>query len=325
MNRDVRVRNLAEIMNRHDRFPMPFKSLRTLSGGSGGAYLVAAMFTASYREKADRLAASCEKFGLSYVMHEVPTVHSSISSRGTDDLAYTKANFIRHVLAAHETSVLYLDADCEFTARPVLIDGLADSACDFAIYNGFADEQTDRFVPVEISLSPGEPAVKNRFYRFSGGARWRSATQLVCSGCTQFYRNSFAARALLARWHRTIAAFPGCGDDPCMDFAFNNLGRRSWVRWSLKTQWLPKSYARYAWWIHVQPVINHPDFPAASKFIPLKDPAGRSRFYRSLMEPRNPCSLFPRDCIVDTQRRVLCRLIDGQLVDVEPLSQEFWL
>jgi hypothetical protein len=43
------------------KFPLPVKSLRVLSGGRAGPYVIVAMFTASYSHKADRLIASCEK------------------------------------------------------------------------------------------------------------------------------------------------------------------------------------------------------------------------------------------------------------------------
>ena len=45
-------------------FPLPFKSLRTISGGKEGLFVIGAMFTAAYSNKTERLAASCEKFGL---------------------------------------------------------------------------------------------------------------------------------------------------------------------------------------------------------------------------------------------------------------------
>jgi len=149
---------------------------------------------------------------------------------------------------------------------------------------------------------------------------------LVCSGCTQFYRNSLAARALLSRWHQTIAAFPGSADDWCLDFVFNNLGRRSWLSWLLKAYWLPSSYARYAWWIHTKPIINHPDFPAGSSgFSPIEDPRGRKDVYHSLMKRRNPDWHFPPDCIIDVEQHMVCKLVDGQLVPIEPTDQNFWL
>lgn len=307
------------------KFPSPMVSLRVAGGGKARSYVIAAMFTASYSPKADRLIRSCEKLGLPYDIHEVPTVHRSISSRGTDDLSYTKANFIRHRLDAHKKPILYVDADCEFVSEPVLIDRLVGSGCDFAIHNGFASERTERFVPIELSPSPDQPPIKDRFYRFAGGERWYSETQLVSSGAVQFYANSLAARALLSRWHRTIATFtPGRADDSCLDFTYNNLGRRSWLWWLLRVHWLPKAYARYPMWIYVRPIIDHPDWPSPSYFNSLRgqDPKGRKRFYPSLMERR--AFPFPPNCIIDTEQRLVCQLIDGELVPIEPLDESFW-
>jgi hypothetical protein len=197
-------------VNSAKHFPLPFKSMRILSGGAEGAFVVGAVFTQAYAAKAERLAASCEKFGLQYAIHQVPSVHRATSARGSGDLAYTKANIIRSLLAAHKKPVLYVDADCEFVSPPGLIDQLVRSGRDFAIYNWLADDDTDKFRPIELSPSPGEPPAANRFYRFSGSVDWVSASQLMCSGCVQFYADSFPARALLRRWHRTVASFPDC-------------------------------------------------------------------------------------------------------------------
>src|SRR5690242_12526579 len=121
------------------RFPIPFKSLRVIRGGKEGPYVVGSLFTASYAAKADRLIASCEKYGLPYTVHEVPTVHASISEKGTDDIGYTKPNFIRKLLAEHKRPILFVDADCEFMAEPTLINEYVRTGCDFAVYNYCAD------------------------------------------------------------------------------------------------------------------------------------------------------------------------------------------
>lgn len=149
-------------------FPSPMKFLGTSSGGKDGPYVIGAMFSAAYSEKAKRLAASCERFALPYVIHEVPTVHRSISLRGSDDLAYTKPNFIRHLLATHGKPVLYLDADCEFVSEPDLIKDLIGSRCDFSIHNGCAEEYTDMYVPLPLRLQSDGPVIRNRFYRYGG-------------------------------------------------------------------------------------------------------------------------------------------------------------
>jgi hypothetical protein len=314
------------VVNRADGFPIPFSSLRTFSGGEDRPYVIGAMFTGAYRAKAERLAASCARFELPYVLHEVPTVHRSISGRGTDDPRYTKANFIHHMLEAHRKPVLYLDADCEFVAQPELIDELVRSGCDFAIYNWFADERTECFIPVELTPSGGGPAMRNRFYRFLGSEAFFTGKQLKCNGLVQFYGNSIAARALLSRWHGTIAVFPGCTDDSALSFTYNNLTKQSWLWWLLKVRWLPKSYARIAWWIYEKPIINHADLPSKStSFRKIDDPRGRKQFYLSLMAQRKPNQLYAQDCIIDTEQHMLCRLDDGRLVPVGPIDQTLWL
>jgi hypothetical protein len=313
-------------MNRATTFPVPFNSLRTISGGRDGSYVIGAMFTAAYRANAERLAASCARYGLPYAIHEVPTIHRSISGRGSDDLSYTKPNFIRYLLATHKKPVLYLDADCEFMAQPKLIDELVKTRCDFAIYNWFADPNTACFIPIELSPCDDEPPVKNRFYRFLGCEHYFTTKQLKCNGLVQFYGNSIAAGALLSRWHRAIASFPGCTDDSVLSFTFNNLTKHSWLFWLLNVRWLPKSYARISWWICTEPVINHSDLPTKSgRFIKINDPRGRKQFYHSLMEQRRPVAHFPPDCIIDTEQHMLCQLVEGQLVPVGQADQTFWL
>ena len=314
-------------MSEPNTFPIPFKSLRTLSGGNGGSYIVGAMFTAAFLSKAERLAASCARHGLSYTLHEVPTVHRSISSHGTDDPTYTKANFIHFLLTAHRKPVLYVDADCEFSSAPELIEALARSRCDFAIYNWFADRYTDSFIPIELDSSASAPLAKRRYYRFlARGEAFFTNAQLKCSGLVQFYRNSLAARGLLARWYRTIVTFPGCADDAALNFTFNNLTRLSWLSWLLRVQWLPKSYARIAWWIYEEPVINHPELPTRSIWhAEIKDPQGRKEFYFSRMEPRKPVGLFPRGYIIDAEQRMLCKLEDGRVVPIGPIGKTLWL
>ena len=308
-------------------FPLPFRSLRTIRGAGDRHFLVGAMFTAAYADQAERLAASCRRFALPFVLHEVPAVHRSISARGTDDLAYTKANFIRHLLASHRMPILYLDVDCEFLEAPALIDELVAGGCDFAIYNWFADEgPTDCFLAVDLSPGPGEPPVAGRFYRFLVRESFCSTTQLKCNGLVQFYANSLGARALLARWHRTIATFPASTDDGSLTFTFNNVTRRSWLSWRLKVRWLPGSYARVSWWIFTKPIINHPGLPSRStSFREIVDLRGRKRIYPSLLRARESVSGFHEGSIIDTERHMICELVDGRPVPIGRLDQPLWL
>ena len=283
------------------------------------------MFTPAYSEQAARLAASCEQFGLPYELHEVPTVHASISTRGSNDPSFTKANFVHHLLKTHKKAVLYLDADCEFSAPPDLLTELVRSRCDFAIYNWFSDQYTDMFKPVEI-LAEDSTLIKGRYFRFAGSVDWYTETQLMCSGLAQFYSNSLAARTLLRKWHQTIIDYPGTADDQCLDFTYNNLGWFSWRCWFLKARWLPKAYARIAFWIYANPVINHPEYPTKNdQFARIKDPTGRRKqFYWKLIPKLEAAPLLPRDRIVDTKEGLLCKVVDGQVIPVERTEEKFW-
>jgi hypothetical protein len=304
-------------------FPLPFRPLAGLRGGKNASYVIVGMFTGHYRAGAERLAASCERFGLAYELHEVPMVHRSISVRGTDDLSFTKANFIAHMLAAHAKPVLYIDADCEILSPPTLIDELVQSGHDFAIYNWCAGAANEMYLPIELG-GDGAPQTGKRYYR-AGGVPQQSDEQLLCSGCVQFYRPTFAARALLKKWHQAIASMAGCADDMVLDFTFNNLSRWSLLGFFLRPAWLPKAYARIAWWIHDQPVINHPDFPSPiSEFKPVTH-ATRKRVYDSLMRKRREKGRYPPGCIIDTQEKLICRLVDGQPVRVGEIKETLWL
>ena len=287
------------------------------------------MFTRSYAEKAERLIASCQKFNLPYVLHETPEVHRSISPYGGEDLAYTKPNFIRWLLSSHKMPILYVDCDCEFDAEPVLVDQLVESRVDFAIYNWYADSYTDRFSPLPTEQSP-ESKSQPRFYQFAGSIDLFGTDQLGCSGLVQFYARSLPARALLAKWHEAIIRLPHCADDAVLTFTYNNLGKYSWLRRALKTYWLPKAYARISYWIYEQPVIDHPDpyVPDAARkaFAKLEDPGGRKPVYKSRLERRTPSDpAIPRDCVIDVEQRMLCRVADGQLAPFAEAPGRFWI
>jgi hypothetical protein len=296
------------------------------------AFMVASLYTPNYRSLAERLAASLNRMGMPFVLFEVPTVHRSISSQGTDDPAYTKANFLRFLFDTYGVPVLYVDCDCVLRSEPRLIRCLVEAGTEFAIYNWLADEHTDAFVPVELRGADGQvvkPA--DRFYRFWYSIDAFSPTQLVCSGATQFYANTAASRALLDTWAAVIAEHPGVADDQCLDVAFNF---RLPAERKPKALWLDKAYARYLFWIYARPVIDHPQIPAGKRLptaphVPL--PAG-PRYHLQLAEMRTDARLLPRDCLIDTQRKRLLRsqpsaAQPGQVeaVDIGPLLQELYL
>jgi len=115
--------------------------------------------------------------------------------------------------------------------------------------------------------------------------------------------------------------FPGCADDHCLDFAFNNGGSRIP---GLRPFWLPKAYARCPWWIYVKPVVDHPDFPADSagfKLIPEAPDA--MRFFEARAERTE--GRFPETCVIDVRERRMYEYVDGRLISLGPTELQFWV
>jgi len=299
----------------------PFNSLRTMSGGGNSSYIVTSMFTEAFQAKAKKLAASCERLAISYELHEVATVHHSISPRGTNDLRFTKPCLIRRMLLKHRKPVLYVDSDCQFISSPQLIENLAQDGVDFAIYNWCADRYNDRYMPITFE---GVPASSRRFFKYSGCVNSLTTDQLISSGLVQYYGLSVAAWKFLGVIQKAIEMNNGAAEDKVVDFAFNNLDRfvGRWPR--LSPFWLPKSYARMAFWIHVEPVIDHPDFPNGETAADIVHPK-LERFYQSRAQMREvDGGIFGLNSVVDVQLGRVLRNSDGQQTWVAT-DEKFWI
>jgi tetratricopeptide (TPR) repeat protein len=281
-----------------------------------GAYVVGAMMTPDFTRCGERLAASCRAHSLPLALFEVPTVHRSISVKGSGDPRYTKANFVSFLLERYGRPVLYLDVDCVIAQRPERIERLMADRVDFAIFNWLAEEHTEAYVPANL-----EP--RGRFYRFSHSIDHRSDTQLLCSGAVQWYHRTPAARALLDAWQAVIERAPGAADDKCLDLAFNNFPQRSpRLNWA----WLEKPYARIAWWIYVPPVIDHPEIPHLNDgFVGLDELDGRPRIHYGHVQPQAVSYIFPKELLIDTETRTLLRLEAGNWRPQRVFSTELWL
>ena len=217
-----------------------------------------------------------------------------------------------------------MDADCYFVEYPWAIKGFVQNGHDFAIYNWLADEHTEAYVPTDrINNLPAHLIEAGRFYEFSHSLDYYATDQLVCSGAVQFFGNTAKARTLLQLWQETVAKFPGSSDDGCMDYAFNNGGNQL----DLKLAWLEKAYARYAWWLYVSPVINHPDFPSLEQsFVPIPKYPDRKRVYIERTERRLVQYVFPKGCLIDIKKRRLLKVEGNVLTPVgEGLGREIWI
>lgn len=283
-------------------------TLAASSGTVGRSYIVCAMFTRGYKDKADRLIASLRALNLEYAVYEVPAVHRSVSPAGTDDLSFSKPNFIAFVMRQFEKPVLYVDADMAFRQAPLVFDTLRD---DFAICNWLANDATDAWVPAPHQDVP-------RYWTFSHAIDDWSVTQMVCSGCVQWWAPTAPARALLDRWRDALVAHPHVPDDHALDVAFNHFPPGA-----LRVKWLPKEYARYAFWIFTRPVIDHPELPAPLDYQAML--GARTIASRIIIHAGKTVPL-PRTMIIDTQiGTVLARNGEGQAVPWAPLQMPLYL
>lgn len=279
------------------------------------------MFTKSHRAQAERLAVTAKQFKLPYALFQVPHVHRSISARGVDDIAFSKPRFIGFVLRRFERPILYLDADCCFSGKPELIASLCNQDIDFAIYNWFADGINDAWVPIEDkTLNRKTPA---RFWRYSHSVDFCATTQLCCSGCVQLWNHSSASHLLLADWEAAIGKFPRSSDDHCLDYAFNLMppgGNR------LRYHWLPKEYARYAFWIYARPIIDHPELPAfvnPDHFESLEEKRFDASQVQALAVKSPP---FPRASVIDADAKLfLMRQPDGQFTPASRIDVPLYI
>ena len=289
-----------------------------------GGFVVVGMFTPSHGAMAARLVESLQGKGLSYLIFEVPAIHSSISPSGTNDLRYTKANFIHHVLKLLRCPVLYVDVDVVFRKYPRLIDELVANSNDFAVLNWLALDRNDSYVPLaEIDISIPEE-LNGKIYRYSHQISLKSEDQLICSGAVQFWANTEPAKTLLHEWQEAVRANPGAQDDHCLDFAYNNFKKNN--KFELRAAWLPKPYARYAWWIFDEPVIDHPQFPNRTvAWREISDQSGRQRVYVDRLVPKYLVAEIGSNSILDVRTGGIYKQIGDELSYIGNIEKKLWI
>jgi hypothetical protein len=258
------------------------------------SFLVCGMFTSNYAHKAARLEDSLKKFGLPYALYQTPSIHSSISHHGKFDSDFNKPRFINAMLDKYKLPILYIDVDCVIERNPILIRQIIKKEKDFAVFNWLSRERNDAYKPVN---PPNYEA--DRFYAYSHGCHSIDEGQLLCSGAVQLWRNTESAIRLLEKWDETIQAYPMAADDISLNFAFNNLSKAVKIR----AFWLPKGYARYAFWIFDKPIINHPEMPnLGSQFQDIK-PIGNERMvYEERYQARPKLFYIQPNTFLDTYK-----------------------
>jgi hypothetical protein len=304
--------------NYNDRYKEDFRFLDDCP------FIVCSMFTPDTPELfllADRLARSCEKYALPFSIYRVPEIHKSLAPSGKYNLSFTKANCIYfNLMRFPDKNIFYLDTDMFFIDYPAQIFQISNSRYDFGVYNWLNDEHNEAYVPVN-----GKLEMNNRdsdFYIFSHSIDFFSTEQLISSGGVQFYRNSPQAKQVLESWQDFVARYPDYPEDQALDYVYNNFFLHSV---NLKAFWLDKSYIRFPWWPHIKPVIIHPGMPSGGRSHLVTEINNLKRFYPEKCKYKSDMFLFPKECIIDTDKRLLLKIIDNQLVDVKSLTHNFWI
>ena len=229
-------------------FTIEFSNMKT-----SDRYIFISMFTIEYFEYAKRFEKSLVKFNLPHLIFKTPNVHSSISNKGKDNSIYTKSNLIKYAMEITSKSIIYIDCDCEIKDTPYLLINSFENI-DFAVFNWLSGEGNQTYLPYTA------PELKSTYFKPGHSIEYLSKDQLICSGAVQYWKNDIKSKALLDFWQESIISNLGIADDHCLDYAYNNFNK-----YHIEALWLPKSYARYAWWIFDQPVIDHPQIPSTSQ------------------------------------------------------------
>jgi len=274
---------------------------------SSPSFVIASMYTPSYSNLALRLLNSVKQFeNLDFVLFEIPTIHKSISPKGSDNTDFCKPNFIAHCLSTFKRPILYLDCDVVVKKNPVLIEEIVKSkSIDFSIFNWLNDQDNAAYIPHKITRDNDETTT---IYHFSHSIDYQSADQLICSGAVQFWNNSEPSFKLLSYWKSIIEKSHGAQDDHCLDYAFNNFQGR------INTRWLTKSYARYAWWIFDEPIIDHPQIPyGGDGFKNLNPNDGTQRIYTDRLVEKRCGTNMPRGFVLNVNSNGIYRITNKNM------------
>jgi len=155
-----------------------------------------------YPEMAQRLAASCQRLGLS---HWAPELSDQGDWKTSTNF---KPRFILSTMLELRSPLLWVDIDTEILRLPSLV---WQGVTDFAIYNWKADAGNTRQTPYD----PGD---------------------LQCSSGVIYFGYTAPALDLLVRWNEQITANPNDIDDFALDKTYKLY------RPPVKALWLPKTY-----------------------------------------------------------------------------------
>ena len=168
---------------------------------------------------------------------------------GSEDMRFTKHNFILSCLERYQTNILFLDIDLIVMSYPHIFDFIQT---DFAIYNWLADLENTAYT-YDQKKNKYIPSHEIRFY---------SSDQMIGTGPVHYWKPTEANKILLTQLSEFLSRTPYASDDHMIDIFYN------FRDFDISATWLPKEYCRFPWHPHIKPIILHTDIPAPAQNRP---------------------------------------------------------
>ena len=288
-------------------------------------FIVVSFFTKSYKDKADKLINSLNKFNINYKVFEIPTIHYSKSNKGSDDINYCMPKLIMKALSSFRLPILFIDCDMEIVQKPELFYRLDEKKIDFAIYNWLEDNDNDGYLPLKLNINTSEGKIEKTYFINKVNVKLLNHSekekQLFSSGAVAYFSNSDLSNKLLKDWYKNIEKYPQLPDDQILDYTFNfTFDKKN----KLKIEWLSKNYCRVYWWIFTKPIINHPDNVSHREKDNFYKITGKKRFKIENTIKRET-SKIPSDLIIDINEKKLLKIKNGKIFIIKNFKEKTYV
>ena len=288
-------------------------------------FIVVSFFTKSYKDKADKLINSLNKFNINYKIFEIPTIHYSKSNKGSDDINYCMPKLIMKALSNFRLPILFIDCDMEIVQKPELFYRLDEKKIDFAIYNWLEDNDNDGYLPLKLNINTSEGKIEKTYFINKVNVKLLNHSekekQLFSSGAVAYFSNSDLSNKLLKDWYKNIEKYPQLPDDQILDYTFNfTFDKKN----KLKIEWLSKNYCRVYWWIFTKPIINHPDNVSHREKDNFYKITGKKRFKIENTIKRET-SKIPSDLIIDIDEKKLLKIKNGKIFIIKNFKEKTYV
>ena len=288
-------------------------------------FIVVSFFTKNYKDKADKLINSLNKFNINYKVFEIPTIHYSKSNKGSDDINYCMPKLIMKALSNFRLPILFIDCDMEIVQKPELFYRLDEKKIDFAIYNWLEDNDNDGYLPLKLNINTSEGKIEKTYFINKVNVKLLNHSekekQLFSSGAVAYFSNSDLSNKLLKDWYKNIEKYPQLPDDQILDYTFNfTFDKKN----KLKIEWLSKNYCRVYWWIFTKPIINHPDNVSHREKDNFYKITGKKRFKIENTIKRET-SKIPSDLIIDINEKKLLKIKNGKIFIIKNFKEKTYV